>query len=371
MDSNALWQRCLERLETVLSESDVGTWVRPLHAHSQDGNLELIAPNRPVMENVRAQYLATISAVWSEIVDLESPRVTVRVGSAEPAAAANPVEAPTVSPVKNNSPHSSSRLDRRYTFDRFVEGKSNQIARAAAQKVAESPGTSYNPLLIYGGTGLGKTHLMHSVGNYLTARGGPNRVVYIPAERFVNDMVLAVRHNRMDGFKNFYRSAEALLIDDIHFFAGKERSQEEFFHTFNSLLEANRQIILTCDRYPAELDALDDRLQNRFSWGLSVAVDPPELETRVAILMSKAEQLDAAVPETVAFFIANRIRSNVRELEGALNRLVHTAQFTGTAIDIDFARYALQASCQCMIEWSLSKASNAPWPSTSASVCQT
>lgn len=342
VDSNALWQRCLERLETVLSESDVGTWVRPLHAHSKDGNLELIAPNRPVMENVRAQYLATISAVWSEIVDLESPRVTVRVGSAEPAAAVNPVEAPTVSPVKNNSPHSSSRLDRRYTFDRFVEGKSNQIARAAAQKVAESPGTSYNPLLIYGGTGLGKTHLMHSVGNYLTARGGPNRVVYIPAERFVNDMVLAVRHNRMDGFKNFYRSAEALLIDDIHFFAGKERSQEEFFHTFNSLLEANRQIILTCDRYPAELDALDDRLQNRFSWGLSVAVDPPELETRVAILMSKAEQLDAAVPETVAFFIANRIRSNVRELEGALNRLVHTAQFTGTAIDIDFARYALQ-----------------------------
>lgn len=343
VDSNALWQRCLERLESVLSESDVGTWVRPLHAHADNGNLELIAPNRPVMENVKAQYLATISAVWSEVVDLESPRVTVRVGSSEPTAPApEPAEPRRAAAPKTDSTHSSSRLDPRYTFDRFVEGKSNQIARAAAQKVAESPGTSYNPLLIYGGTGLGKTHLMHSVGNLLSAQRGANRVVYIPAERFVNDMVLAVRHNRMDGFKNFYRTAEALLIDDIHFFAGKERSQEEFFHTFNSLLEANRQIILTCDRYPAELDALDDRLQNRFSWGLSVAVDPPELETRVAILMSKAEQLGAAVPEPVAFFIANRIRSNVRELEGALNRLVHTAQFTGTNIDIDFARYALQ-----------------------------
>lgn len=350
MESNAQWQRCLERLESVLSASDVGTWVRPLHAQADaDGNLELVAPNRPVMETVRAQYLATISAVWSEVVDLESPRVIVRVGSADAqnvresgdeAASEPPVERQSAT-TNATSSETGSRLDPRYTFERFVEGKSNQIARAAAQKVAESPGASYNPLLIYGGTGLGKTHLMHGVGNRLTIDKPRARVVYIPAERFVNDMVLAVRHNRMDQFKAFYRNADALLIDDIHFFAGKERSQEEFFHTFNSLLEANRQIILTCDRYPAELDALDTRLQNRFSWGLSVAVDPPELETRVAILMSKAEQLGADVPEAVAFFIANRIRSNVRELEGALNRLVHTAHFTGRAVDIEFARYAL------------------------------
>lgn len=343
MESNLQWQRCLERLESVLSASDVGTWVRPLHAIANQGDLELVAPNRPVMETVRAQYLATISAVWSEVVDLESPRVVVRMGSTDKAAESGDAEPTSAAPAPSQDQPTQvgSRLDPRYTFERFVEGKSNQIARAAAQKVAESPGASYNPLLIYGGTGLGKTHLMHSVGNRMMASGPVAKVVYIPAERFVNDMVMAVRHNRMDQFKVFYRNVDALLIDDIHFFAGKERSQEEFFHTFNSLLESNRQIILTCDRYPAELDALDDRLQNRFSWGLSVAVDPPELETRVAILMSKAEQLRADVPEAVAFFIANRIRSNVRELEGALNRLVHTAQFTGRSVDIEFARYAL------------------------------
>ena len=338
------WARCILRLESLLSESEVGTWLRPLHAIERDGDLELLAPNKPVMDNVRAQYLATISAAWGEVVDAENPRISIRIGSSRDTAAADVQHADEPTPAADRRPQlgSGNRMDPRYTFDNFVEGKSNRIAHAAAQQVADSPGVAYNPLLIYGSTGLGKTHLMYSVGNQLKQQDPDKRVVYVPAERFVNDMVAAVRHNTMDAFKAFYRTADALLIDDIHFFAGKERTQEEFFHTFNSLLEGKQQIILTCDRLPAELDQLDSRLQNRFLWGLSVAVDPPDLETRVAIILSKAEQLEADLPEDVAFFIANRIRSNVRELEGALNRLVHTAQFTGDDIDIDFTRLALR-----------------------------
>ena len=339
------WAQCILRLESLLSESEVGTWLRPLHAIERDGDLELLAPNKPVMDNVRAQYLATISAAWGEVVDAENPRISIRIGSSRDTAAADVQhvdENPAVVEPRRPQLGSGNRMDQRYIFDNFVEGKSNRIARAAAQQVADTPGVAYNPLLIYGSTGLGKTHLMHSVGNQLQEEDPDKRVVYIPAERFVNDMVAAVRHNTMDAFKAFYRTADALLIDDIHFFAGKERSQEEFFHTFNSLLEGKQQIILTCDRLPAELDQLDSRLQNRFLWGLSVAVDPPDLETRVAIILSKAEQLEADLPDDVAFFIANRIRSNVRELEGALNRLVHTAHFTGDDIDIDFTRLALR-----------------------------
>lgn len=342
-DHNSVWAQCIRRLEEVLSESEVGTWLRPLQAIQDDDRLELLAPNKPVMDNVREQYLATISAVWGEISGSENAQISIRIGSSARAASVPQADdSAGHSPPRAHAMGTGNKLDARYTFEHFVEGKSNRIARAAAQKVSDTPGVAYNPLLIYGGTGLGKTHLMHSVGNALIASGNKKRVVYIPAERFVNDMVSAVRHNTMDAFKAFYRSADALLIDDIHFFAGKERTQEEFFHTFNSLLEGKQQIILTCDRLPAELDQLDARLQNRFLWGLSVAVDPPELETRVAILMSKAEALDADLPEDVAFYIATRIRSNVRELEGALNRLVHTAHFTGDAIDIDFTRQALR-----------------------------
>lgn len=347
-DHNSAWTQCIHRLESVLSESEVGTWLRPLQAIADGDRLELLAPNKPVMDNVREQYLATISAVWGEISGSENAQISIRIGSSSHASTA-PVADDQADFERSQSGGgrapamgSGNKLDARYTFENFVEGKSNRIARAAAQKVTDTPGVAYNPLLIYGGTGLGKTHLMHSVGNALIAGGQKKRVVYIPAERFVNDMVAAVRHNTMDAFKAFYRSADALLIDDIHFFAGKERTQEEFFHTFNSLLEGKQQIILTCDRLPAELDQLDARLQNRFLWGLSVAVDPPELETRVAILMSKAEALEADLPEDVAFYIATRIRSNVRELEGALNRLVHTAHFTGDDIDIDFTRQALR-----------------------------
>jgi chromosomal replication initiator protein len=235
-----------------------------------------------------------------------------------------------------------SRLNPDFTFASFVEGKSNQLARAAAVQVAENPGRAYNPLFIYGGVGLGKTHLMHAVGNTIRSRNERARVAYVHSERFVGDMVKALQHNTINDFKTAYRSLDALMIDDIQFFAGKDRSQEEFFHTFNALFEGQQQIILTCDRYPKEVEGLEERLKSRFGWGLTVAIEPPELETCVAILMSKAAQTRVDLPEEVAFFIAKRIRSNVRELEGALRRVVANSQFTGRAITMDFAKEALR-----------------------------
>jgi chromosomal replication initiator protein len=229
-----------------------------------------------------------------------------------------------------------------YTFRAFVEGKSNQLARAAAQQVAQNPVGAYNPLFIYGGVGLGKTHLMHAVGNALLERNPNARVVYLHSERFVADMVKALQLNQINEFKRYYRSVDALLIDDIQFFAGKERSQEEFFHTFNALLEGGQQMILTCDRYPKEIDGLEERLKSRFGWGLTVAVEPPELETRVAILMKKSELASVELPAESAFFIAQRIKSNVRELEGALKRVIANAQFTHRRIDIDWVKESLK-----------------------------
>ncbi|MFY3762378.1 chromosomal replication initiator protein DnaA, partial [Escherichia coli] len=235
-----------------------------------------------------------------------------------------------------------SNVNPKHTFDNFVEGKSNQLARAAARQVADNPGGAYNPLFLYGGTGLGKTHLLHAVGNGIMARKANAKVVYMHSERFVQDMVKALQNNAIEEFKRYYRSVDALLIDDIQFFANKERSQEEFFHTFNALLEGNQQIILTSDRYPKEINGVEDRLKSRFGWGLTVAIEPPELETRVAILMKKADENDIRLPGEVAFFIAKRLRSNVRELEGALNRVIANANFTGRAITIDFVREALR-----------------------------
>jgi chromosomal replication initiator protein len=234
------------------------------------------------------------------------------------------------------------RLNPEFTFNSFVEGKSNQLARAAAVQVAENPGRAYNPLFIYGGVGLGTTHLMHAVGNLIVDRDRQAKVTYIHSERFVSDMVSALQHNRIAEFKRVYRSLDALLIDDIQFFAGKERSQEEFFHTFNALLEGQRQVILTCDRYPKEVDGLEERLKSRIGWGLTVSIEPPELETSVAILMSKANAIGTDLPEEVAFFVAQRIRSNVRELEGALRRVIATAEFTGREIDLEFTKEALK-----------------------------
>jgi chromosomal replication initiator protein len=233
-------------------------------------------------------------------------------------------------------------LNKSFTFTSFVEGKSNQLGLAAARQIADNPGGAYNPLFIYGGVGLGKTHLMHAVGNALVEKNPNAKVVYLHSERFVADMVKALQLNAINDFKRYYRSVDALLIDDIQFFAGKERSQEEFFHTFNALLEGGQQIILTCDRYPKEINGLEERLKSRFGWGLTVAVEPPELETRVAILMKKADQANMALPHDAAFFIAQRIRSNVRELEGALKRVIANAHFTGRDIDVELVRESLK-----------------------------
>lgn len=248
---------------------------------------------------------------------------------------------PNVVPLPEGMTHKSN-INPNYKFDNFVEGKSNQLARAAASQVADNPGGSYNPLFIYGGTGLGKTHLLHAVGNGIMANRENARIVYMHSERFVQDMVKALQNNAIEDFKRFYRSVDALLIDDIQFFANKEHSQEEFFHTFNALLEGNQQIILTSDRYPKEIDGVEDRLKSRFGWGLTIAIEPPELETRVAILMRKAAENRIHLPNEVAFFIAKRLRSNVRELEGALNRVIANANFTGRPITIDFVREALR-----------------------------
>ena len=262
------------------------------------------------------------------------------VGRARAQALSRPAEAPPrPAPAALVSP---SSLVEGYTFERFVEGKSNQLALAAAQQVAEHPGSSYNPLFLYGGVGLGKTHLMHAVGNAMRCQNPEAKIVYLHSERFVADMVKALQLNAINDFKRFYRSVDALLIDDIQFFANKDRSQEEFFHTFNALLEGGQQMILTCDRYPKEIEGVEERLKSRFGWGLTVAVEPPDLETRVAILMKKAEQSHISLAPDAAFFIAQRIRSNVRELEGALKRVIASANFTGRPFDIDLIKDSLK-----------------------------
>ncbi len=346
---DSLWKTCLSRLEHELPEQQLNLWIRPLQAIEEKDRLLLLAPNRYILEWVRENQLARIHELVLQGAEESHIGVTLEVGSMRPTA-----PAPAVTESKGLPPprpawgdtHTMlprSNLERDYTFDAFVEGKSNQLAVAAAKQVAKNPGTTYNPLFIYGGTGLGKTHLMHALGNELREYRPAARVAYLHSERFIGDMVKALQHGAIDNFKRHYRSLDALLIDDIQFFAGKERSQEEFFHTFNALLEGRQQVILTCDRYPKEVDGLEDRLKSRFGWGLTVAVDPPELETRVAILMSKAHILfNATLPNEVAFFIAKRIRSNVRELEGALRRVMANAQLTGRAITLDFVKEALR-----------------------------
>jgi len=339
---STLWNQCLRVLQVELPEQQFNTWIRPLQAVDDDALLRLLAPNRFVVDWLKQHYMERIL----ELVDDngESIEVSLEVGSR--AAAASPSKPAAAAPVAAVKPSSAtpviSRLNTTFTFESFVEGKSNQLARAAASQVGENPGKSYNPLFIYGGVGLGKTHLMHAIGNAIVKNNPDARVSYVHSERFVGDMVRGLQHNTISEFKRSYRSLDALLIDDIQFFAGKERSQEEFFHTFNALLEGQRQIILTCDRYPKEVTGLEERLKSRFGWGLTVAIEPPELETSVAILMSKASAEGIALPEEVAFFIAKRIRSNVRELEGALRRVIANFRFTGREIDLEFAKEALR-----------------------------
>ena len=336
-----IWNRCIRDVQAELPEQQFNTWIRPLQAVEDDGQLRLLAPNRFVVDWLQEHYVERIL----EIIDGSGPgtELVVEVGSRKAAIPESPARVMALTPRTGSPPAMvSSRLNPLFTFQKFVEGKSNQLARAAAMQVGENPGASYNPLFIYGGVGLGKTHLMQAVGNALLERKPDARVAYVHSERFVGDMVRGLQHNKISEFKRSYRSLDALLIDDIQFFAGKERSQEEFFHTFNALLEGQRQIILTCDRYPKEVTGLEERLKSRFGWGLTVAIEPPELETSVAILMSKAEAEGVQLPEEVAFFVAKRIRSNVRELEGALRRVIANSRFTGRPINLDFAKEALR-----------------------------
>lgn len=341
--NSPLWKSCVHLLESELTEQQLNTWIRPLHAIERDGELTLLAPNRFVLDWVHDHFLTRIDELIHTKNQSASPPVVLEIGSNEKPSL--PAKAPESSAsrgvVATKHREYNHNLSANFTFDTFVEGKSNQLPKAAAVQVANHPGDAYNPLLIYGGVGLGKTHLLHAVGNQMLAKNPAANIVYLHSERFVADMVKALQHNAISEFKRYYRTVDALLIDDIQFFAGKERSQEEFFHTFNTLLEGQSQIILTCDRYPKEVEGLEERLKSRFGWGLTQAIEPPELETRVAILQRKAELLNVELPSEVAFFIGKRIRSNIRELEGALRRVVANAQFTGSAITLEFAKEAL------------------------------
>ncbi|MGH8581396.1 MAG: chromosomal replication initiator protein DnaA [Gammaproteobacteria bacterium] len=340
-----LWPRCLNSLETELPPQQFSTWIRPLQAIEEGRGLCLLAPNRFVLDWVRERYLDRIVRLVQDLNDSGPVQVSLTVGSG---AGKRPVPAPMSMPrtqasaaAGTESP-ANSALKPDFTFDTFVEGKSNQLAKAAALQVAQNPGSGYNPLFICGGVGLGKTHCMHAVGNTITGLNRNANVVYLRSERFVGDMVMALRHNTINDFKRFYRSVDALLIDDIQFFSGKDRSQEELFHTFNTLLEGRQQIVMTCDRYPKEVDGVEERLKSRFGWGLTVAIEPPELETRVAILKTKATAAVIDLPDDVAFFIAKRFHSNVRELEGALHRVIANAHFTRRPICLEFSKEALK-----------------------------
>ena len=346
----AIWQDCLSQLQEALPTTEFNLWIRPLQAEMIENKLYIYAPNRFVLDWVKNKYLTTISQLLNTLLGNDSLKLYLEVGSTLSVEKKSEVNQskPDIAPAwkttkESNSNHTYySGINHKHTFNSFVEGKSNQLAVAAAKQVAENPGKAYNPLFLYGSTGLGKTHLLHAVGNEIIVGKANAKVVYMHSERFVQDMVKALQNNAIEEFKNYYRSVDALLIDDIQFFANKERSQEEFFHTFNSLLEGNQQIILTSDRYPKEINGVEDRLKSRFGWGLTIAIEPPELETRVAILMKKAEENNIKLPEEVAFFIAKRLRSNVRELEGALNRVIANANFTGKSITIDFVKDALK-----------------------------
>jgi chromosomal replication initiator protein len=397
--SDATWQKCIAHLQDELPTQQFNTWIRPLRVELVDNLIRLCAPNRFVRDWVSDRFYSRIVEL---VTELSPPGVKVHVElgiserqpagvvadkgpasqvpprmanthtstilpasagiRATPSNAGQPQSPRAVdeSPLASSSSigsqfvsgqrqveveggirHQSSLMES-YTFDTFVEGKSNQLARAAASQVASNPGRGYNPLFLYGGVGLGKTHLMHAVGNALMQQNPNAKVVYLHSERFVADMVKALQLNAINEFKRYYRSVDALLIDDIQFFSGKDRSQEEFFHTFNALLEGGQQMILTCDRYPKEIKGLEERLKSRFGWGLTVAVEPPELETRVAILLKKAEQEKAALPSDAAFFIAQRVRSNVRELEGVLKRVIASSRFMAKPIDIPLIKESLK-----------------------------
>jgi chromosomal replication initiator protein len=340
-----IWEQCVGYLKNDLTSAEYNTWILPLQVEGEEGRIRLYAPNRFVRDWVRQHYEGRILEICGKLSGGRVAEVSFEIGSlrrGEGSARGGGGLGDIGHGAMLAGRRTESNLNAEFTFDSFVEGKSNQIARAASMQIGTNPGCVYNPLFVYGGVGLGKTHLMHAVGNMVLEANPRARVVYLHSERFVAEMVKALQHNRIDEFKKRYRSVNALLIDDVQFFAGKERSQEEFFHTFNALFESKQQIVLSSDRFPKEVSGLEERLKSRFGWGLTVAIEPPDLETRVAILQSKATHIGVQLPEDVAFFVARRIRSNIRELEGALRRLAANSQFTGVPINLEFAKEALR-----------------------------
>lgn len=339
---SSLWSDCLSHLQTKVSPADYSTWLRPLQASSTSSELVLYAQNQFVANWVKDKFMAEIVGLARFLGKNDDLNVTIQVGN-------KPVEeaVPTAQSIAKSQPEITtnirSGITENLTFDNFVQGKSNQLAKAVAQQVAANPGENHcNPFSLYGGTGLGKTHLLHAIGNEILSKNPNARVVYIHSERFVQDMVKAIKANTIENFKKFYRSLDVLMIDDIQFFANKEATQEEFFHTFNSLFERSKQIIVTSDVFPKNIENIEERIRSRLSWGVNAAIEPPELETRVAILMKKAEERGIELTEDVAFFLAQKLRTNVRELEGALNRAIAWKNFTHRPITVDAMREALK-----------------------------
>ena len=343
---DGFWQHCLDHFRKDLTVQQFNTWIKPLKASQENGSVLLLAPNRFVLQWVKEKFLVRIEA----LAESQFGKVTAvnlvldELSRPEPAInPTQPVETPNERlPALSIKPKNLSGLNPLFTFASFVPGKANQLARAAALQVAENPGTAYNPLFVYGGVGLGKTHLIQAIGNLVYEHNRNARISYIHAERYVSDVVRAYQHKSFNDFKRYYHSLDLLLIDDIQFFAGKNRTQEEFFYAFNALTEGHKQVIITCDTYPREMQGIEDRLVSRFGWGLTVAVEPPELEMRVAILIKKASIDKISLDENIAFFIAKQIQSNVRELEGALKRVLAFSRFTGRPISLDLAKEALK-----------------------------
>lgn len=336
MPMSVIWNNCLAKLEHEIPSADFSTWIRPLQAVESDSQLKLLAPNRFIIDHIKQHFFSIIEDAVNEFSNA-TLSVHFEIGSKKSPA----IKAPTLSKSSTQKKNQPNFLNKAFTFESFVEGKSNQLARAASVTVSDNIGKVYNPLFIYGSSGLGKTHLMHAIGNAVLLKKPDANIVYLHSEKFVQDMVKALQQNSINQFKEYYRSIDILLMDDIQFLAGKERSQEEFFHTFNNLLDNKHQVVLTCDKYPKEIDGLEDRLKSRFGWGLPVAIEPPDLETRTAILIKKALQVGVELDQEIAFFIAKRIPSNVRDLEGALRRVVANSQFTGREITLEFTKEAL------------------------------
>ena len=362
-DLHTFWPTCLERLEAELSAQQFTTWIKPLRCEPGAEGWVLLAPNRFVLQFIKDRFLARIEALASEVlgepallelkigapVKVEPPVMTSSSTSPSASAGAQPPSSPTSPSARPaavqaiGGGHESTRLNPSFTFESLVTGKGNQLARAAAMQIADNPGDpAYNPLFVYGGVGLGKTHLVQAIGNHVFQKNPKARIRYIHAERYVADIMRAYQHKAFDEFKRYYHSLDLLLIDDIQFFAGKNRTMEEFFYAFNALIEGGKQVIMTCDTFPKQIEGMDERLISRFSWGLTVEIQPPELEMRVAILVSKAAAEGAEMPEEVAFFVAKNVRSNVRELEGALRKILAYSRFNQKEISIALAKEALR-----------------------------